>query len=65
MPDPALPPDVSPEFVALVDRIVATGHTLHTVLGALDMRIATTPPGIGRDNLLAFRRQLVEKIADA
>lgn len=53
---------VTPEFVALVDTVIAAGHTCQSVLHRLDERIARTLPGPGRDNLVAFRLQLVEKI---
>jgi hypothetical protein len=49
---------------ALVDAVIAAGHTCQSVLSRLDARIAETPPGDGRDNLMAFREQLVEKIND-
>lgn len=57
--------EVTPEFKALVDAIIAAGHTCQSVLRRLDERIARTPAGAGRDNLLDFRQQLVEKIANA
>lgn len=60
--EPATTGNVSPEFKALVDAVIASGHTCQSVLKRLDDRIAKTPPGIGRENLLDFRRQLVEKI---
>jgi uncharacterized protein YukE len=54
--------EVTPEFKALVDAVIAAGHTRQSVLSRLKARIAKTPPGSGRDNLVAFRQQLVEKI---
>lgn len=54
--------DVTPEFKALVDAIIAAGHTCQSVLVRLDKRIDETAPGPGRDNLVSFRQQLVEKI---
>ena len=53
---------VTPEFEKLVDAVIAAGHTRQSVLARLDTRIARTAPGPSRDNLLEFRRQLVEKI---
>lgn len=52
----------SPKVGAMVDAIIAAGHTCQSVLARLDGRLANTPPGPGRDNLLAFRKQLVAKI---
>lgn len=63
MPDPMT--EVTPEFKALTDAIIAAGHTCETVLRRLDARIAGTPAGTGRDNLMSFREQLVEKIRGA
>jgi hypothetical protein len=57
--------DVPPDFVKLVDAILAAGHTCQSVLLHLDERIARTLPGSGRDNLTAFRQKLVEKINGA
>lgn len=53
---------VDPEFVALVDAVIAAGHTCQTILQRVNARIAKTPAGPGRDNLMDFRRQLIEKI---
>jgi hypothetical protein len=52
----------TPEIKALVDAVIAAGHTCQSVLRRLDARLAGTPPGPGRDNLEAFRHQLIEKI---
>lgn len=57
--------DVTPETKAMVDAIIAAGHTVQSVLRRVDARIAATPPGAGRDNLISFRDQLVEKINNA
>jgi hypothetical protein len=57
--------DVSPEFKATVDAVIATGHTCQSVLLRLDARLAKTPPGSCRDNLVKFRHELVEKIKNA
>lgn len=54
--------DVTPDFKALVDAVVAAGHTRQSVLKRLDARIARTPSGTGRDNLMNFRRLLMEEI---
>lgn len=57
--------DPTPGWKALVDRVVAAGYTCQSVLVRLDARLARTPLGVGRDNLLAFRQQLVEEINSA
>lgn len=57
--------DVTPEFKALVDAIIAAGHTLQSVLRRTDARIAQTPAGDGRDRLVVFREQLAEKVRSA
>jgi hypothetical protein len=57
--------DLPPEFKATVDAVIAAGHTCQSVLSRLDARLAKTPPGTGRDNLVKFRHELVEKIKDA
>jgi hypothetical protein len=54
--------EVSPEFKRLVDAAVAAGHTCQSVLLKVNERISATPPGTGRDNLINFRRMLMEKI---
>ena len=54
--------DVSDEFKGLVDAMIAAGYTCQTVLPKLEARIKKTPPGIGRDNLMNFRRLIKEKI---
>lgn len=56
---------VAPEFKALVDAIIAAGHTCQSVVLRVDARIAKTPPGAARDNLEDFRNQLLEKIRNA
>ena len=53
---------ITPDFKKLVDAVIAAGHTCQSVLDRLDARLAQTHPGAGRDNLLNFRQQLVEKI---
>ena len=57
--------DVPPEFKALVDAVIAAGHTCQSVLSRLDARLAKTPPGTDSDNLVKFRHELVEKIKEA
>lgn len=54
--------NISPDFKKLVDAVIAAGHTCQSVLERLDARIAKTPEGPGRDNLIHFRQQLVDKI---
>jgi hypothetical protein len=54
----------TPEFKAVVDAVIAAGHTCESVLGRLDARIAATLPGAGRDNLTAFRAQLVAQLVE-
>ena len=53
---------VTQEFKALMDAIIAAGHTCQSVLRRVDARIAVTPLGVGRDNLVSFREKLIEKI---
>jgi hypothetical protein len=60
--DTPITTDVTPEFKAMVDAIIAAGHTCQSVLRRVDARIAATPPGPGRDNLVSFRKKLIEKI---
>lgn len=54
----------SSDVKAMVDAVIAAGYTCQSVLARLDDRLAATPPGPGRDNLLDFRKQLVAKIND-
>ena len=58
-------PEPTSEFVALVDAIVAAGHTRQSVLRRLNQRIAGTPPGPERDNLIAFRDSFKAALKDS
>jgi len=53
---------VTPDFIALVNAIIAQGETCQSVLVKLDVRPAKTPAGPGRDRLTDFRHELVAKI---
>jgi hypothetical protein len=54
---------VTPEFATMADAVIAAGHHGEDlVLVRLNNRIDETPAGPERDNLLDFRRQLVEAI---